>query len=80
MSIFKRKSSHSKTPQASLTPQASFYFRDKAQRKQWKQYLLEVDETQQQAIWSLMDLAIKHNQDLNEYLEDAEQYMSEKMR
>ena len=60
--------------------QTSFCFRDKKQQKQWKRYLIEADETQQEALRRLIDKAVQDDQDLTEWADKAEEYMQKKMR
>ncbi len=60
--------------------QASFVFRDKNQWKQWKQYLIDVEETQQNEIWNLIDKAIKEAKELAEYLMNLSEYEEARMK
>lgn len=60
--------------------QASFYFRDKKQYKQWKRYLIEVEETQQEAIRNLIDDALDEAKAMNAYLKEASEYEEQRMK
>lgn len=72
MSIFKKK--------RKKRIQASFYFRDKKQFKEWKQYLIEIEESQRDTIWDLIDGAIEDAKAMDEYLTKASEYEKERMK
>ena len=59
---------------------ASFCFRDKKQQKQWKRYLIEAEETQQEALRRLIDKAVQDDKDLKEWADKTEKYTQEKMK